>query len=112
MASETPTDLGTFITGTKPAPWTHTFLDDDGADLDLTGYTAIGYVRRRHTTESVPLSDVDVAADPTTGEVTVTWPAAAFEDAGTWEGTITATNLTNSVAQNFVYCTKAAVTAP
>lgn len=71
-------DLGTYTDGEIPEPLEYTFLDADGAVIDLTGFTATFHLR-------IGAVDADLAAtvsDPDAGEVTHTWLDGELERQG------------------------------
>jgi len=92
------TELGPYVAGEIPEPWAHTFLDADGAALNLTGYTAKLTYRLDGGTQVVRnatmVSDVG-------GIAGYTWVAADFATSGLMAGELVVGNGSNRYARSF-----------
>lgn len=77
--SDTRVVIGPFVAGEKPDPLTYTFLDDNGAAINLTGFTAKLNIREKWG--SAVQYNATVSA-PESGKVTYAWTGAEFPTAG------------------------------
>jgi hypothetical protein len=95
----TTVELGPFVAGEVPEPWEHAFQDDNGAAINLTGYTAkITF----SVSGAAPVTRNATVSDPANGEVTYVWVAADLPAPGVARGELWVSNGTNTYAQRFV----------
>lgn len=74
--------IGLYVTGERPDPLEHTFLDADGAPIDLTGYTASAVIQAPNAATGVDVTGVSVPS-PATGTVRVDL-GSLINTPGTW----------------------------
>ncbi len=87
--SDTKVTIGPFVAGEKPSPLVYTFLDDGGAAINLTGFTAKLNVRERW---GLAVQYNATVSQPEAGKVTYTWTGAEFPTAGRYTAEIWAGN--------------------
>lgn len=75
------TEIGPYTQTERPDALVHTFNDDAGDPIDLTGYTPSARLWKRGAEEAVDLDATVTDAD--SGEVTVDWPTDGLEEWGT-----------------------------
>lgn len=88
--------IGPYVMGEKPPPLEYSFLDSDGAPINLTGYTATLRIQR---TDAAAYTEMTATVSaPTQGTVTHTWTGSEFGSAGTYWLEFWAGNTTNRYA--------------
>lgn len=70
---------GPFVVGEIPAPLVYQYLDDAGAPIDLTGYTAKFVYRER---DGAPTTGNATVSDAPNGKVQYVWTGTEFPTPG------------------------------
>lgn len=74
-------EIGPFVVGEKPSALQYTYEDTNGANIDLTGYSAKFIWRERDAVASIT-RNATIATDPTTGQVSYAWQGDEFATPG------------------------------
>lgn len=91
----TLTVIGPMVAGEIPEPLEYTWLDADGAALDLDGYTAAITWRVADGTQE------ERAADLAANVLTYQWVDGDLATPGTYRGELIVTNATNTYARRW-----------
>jgi hypothetical protein len=93
--SETEVAIGPYVVGEKPPPLEYSFLDSNGAAIDLSGYIAKFVCKEADGTVTTYNATV---ATPLTGTVEYVWTGVEFLTPGHYRAEFWTGNLTNRYA--------------
>lgn len=104
-----PINLGIIVQGEIPDPLIHTFTDESGAPVNLTGYTAQW---SQQAARNAVITLTPTVSDAGTGQVTVTWNNLAFGTPGHYVADLWVYNGSNQFAAQFRFNVVPAVAVP
>jgi hypothetical protein len=85
-------NIGTYVIGEIPPPFTYQFLDSSGAPIDLTNYTAQFACQEFY---GAPFTGTASVSDAVNGKATYVWAGGEFSTAGQYRATFTVGDHTN-----------------
>lgn len=97
MANPTKIELGAFAAGAVPPPIEHQYLDFDGVQVDLTGFSTLSMNIEALPSVTGPLGGgtIEFVTDGTDGWVRYTWVADDMAEPSSYTGQMWASNGTN-----------------
>jgi hypothetical protein len=93
--SDTEVAIGPYVVGEKPPPLEYSFLDSNGAAIDLSGYTA-KFVCKEADSAAVTVNAT--VTTPLSGTVEYVWDGTEFATPGSYRAEFWAGNGTNRYA--------------
>lgn len=101
MASAKKINLGVFAAGEIPFPMVHTFRDNSGLAINLTGWSVSAKASGPDETGTYGSGGI-VINNAVAGEVTYTWVVGDMTDIGKYEMLLWVTDGTNSLASDLI----------
>lgn len=87
--------IGPYVVGEKPPPLEYSFLDSNGAPIDLSGYSAEFVYKEA---DSAAITVGAAVSTPGTGTVEYVWIGTEFANAGSYRAEFWTGNGTNRYA--------------